>query len=49
MIYNLNDVSVWIIILGAASGFFLCFLRLCDWWKDRSGPDPIDHWRMKRK
>ena len=48
MIYNLNDVSVWVIILGAASGFFLCFLRLCDWLRDRTGPDPIEHWRMKR-
>jgi hypothetical protein len=49
MIYTLNDVSIWIIVLGAASGFFLSFLRLCDWLRDRTGPDPIEHWRMKRR
>jgi hypothetical protein len=48
MIYSLNEVCVWIVILGAASGFFMCLLRLCDWWKDRTGPDPIEHWRKKR-
>jgi len=48
MNYNLNDVSVWIIILIAACGFLLCFSRMCDWWRDTTGSDPLEHWRRKR-
>jgi hypothetical protein len=49
MNYNLNDVSVWIILLLGACGFFLFFIRMCDWWRDRMGSDPLEYWRRKRQ